>query len=235
VRDESYVCLLSHKCNDRTHGFCDRLISALASYNIRLLKDPFRVGDECSTRMKTFDFDALIFLSSPESWASKPCQLELKTARHRAVPIFTALLEGDVPKALRRRIYWKPYALTDEEFGPEVHSFANAISTRVSLHKNVQLITQDNPPDVTRQAALNITEEGDRTVIAEFVRELASRYCKVADPNTRFWIALAIGKAGTCEAAKLLRKLPTKDHPYPLEGIRQALEMIAQGDNSCLS
>ena len=101
--------------------------------------------------------------------------------------------------------------------------------TRVSVHREVQLLSETNPPDITQAAARNIADSEYRTVVAEFARELAKKYRRIADPTTCFFIALALGNACTPEAAKLLRELPEKDHPLPAEGIKQALEMIAYG------
>jgi hypothetical protein len=194
-----------------------------------LLIDPFRYGEDFTIRMQSLDFDALLFLITPESWKSVPCRIELETAQRRGVPIFTALLEGDIPEELSHRLSWKLQDLDDEAFAKQAHTLACAIRTRVLTHKQIQLLTEKNPPDITRAAAQNVADADDRTVVAEFVSELAQRFRQISDPTTCFWIALALGNACTPEAEKLLLALPSKDHPLPLEGIQQALEMIAHG------
>lgn len=234
MRNEPLTCLLSHKCNELVCGkgvtsLGTRLATALSQDNITLLIDPFRYGEDFTIRMQSVDFDALLFLITPESWKSEPCRIELETAQHRGVPIFTALLEGDIPAELSHRLSWKLQGLDDEAFAGQAHALAYAIRTRVLIRREIQLLTEENPPDVTQAAAENVAEADDRTVLAEFAGELALRYRKITDPTTRFWIALALGKACTPEAKELLRALPSKDHPLPLEGIRQALEILAQG------
>jgi hypothetical protein len=223
-------CLLTHKCNDEMHEFGRKLAMALDQHGIELLIDRFEIGDVADTRMKTFDFDALLFLLSPESWASEACQLELETARRREAPIFIAHLSGDVPEELRRVIYWKPCEYDGQAFAQEIKNLALAIRAHVSLHQEILLLSGNNPPDITLQAARNIYEAPDRAVVAEYAGELAKQYRQVIDPSTRFWIALALGRAGTPEAATFLRALPTDDHPYPVQGIRKALEMVARGE-----
>jgi hypothetical protein len=221
---------MTHKCNDEMHAFGRKLAIALEQYAIELLIDRFEIGDDADTRMKTFDFDALLFLLSPESWASEACQLELATARRRETPIFIAHLSGDVPEELRRVIYWKPCECDGEAFAEEVKNLASAIRAHVSLDKEILLLSGNNPPDITLRAARNVYQASDRAVIAEYADKLAKRYRQVSDPSTRFWIALALGRAGTPEAATLLRALPTDGHPYPFRGIREALEMVARGE-----
>ncbi len=226
--DEARFSLLSHKCSCESHQLGQRLASALKPYDIELLIDPFSPGDDIVRSMETFEFDSFIFLLSPASWSSTQCRVELETARRRGVPFFVIHLEGDVPAELRERIYWKPPE-DDEEFAAQVHQLAIAICARVSFHRRVRKLSAENSPDTTQKAAQEIYDEEDRTLIAEYSRELAKRYELVRDSTTRYWMALALGKAGTPEAAALLRILPSEDHPLPIEGIRQALEMIADG------
>jgi hypothetical protein len=145
------------------------------------------------------------------------------------VPIFTALLEGEIPKAFSRRLSWKLEDLDGKGFAEQVHGLADAMRIRVSVNREVQLLSDTNPPDITQNAARNVADSKYRTVVAEFARELAKRYRGITDPTTCFFMALALGNACTPEAAKLLRGLPEKDHPLPGEGIQQALEMIAHG------
>lgn len=221
---------MTHKCNAEMHALGRRLAAALDQYDIELLIDRFEVGDNAETRMETFEIEALLFLLSPESWASGPCQLELETARRRGAPVFMAHLNGDVPEEVRQMIRWELYELDGEIPVTQVSKLASAIRARVSLHREVLLLSSDNPPDITQQAAHNIYDAPDRTVVAEYASELAKRYSQVVDPSTRFWIAIALGRAGTVEAAALLRALPTGDHPYPDHGIRQALDMVAHGE-----
>jgi len=76
------------------------------------------------------------------------------------------------------------------------------------------------------EVAKSIATEEDRTIVAEFACELARRYRKISDPSTHYWIAIALGRAGTPQAEALLQKLPKGDHPLEIEGIRQAREMI---------
>ena len=98
--------LFTHKCADRAHALGRHLHNALQDASIELLIDPFRLGDDIETRMDSFEFDALLFLSEPESLGSGPCQRELMTARRRSVPVFVVTHAGGSPDCLKRRLYW---------------------------------------------------------------------------------------------------------------------------------
>jgi hypothetical protein len=145
------------------------------------------------------------------------------------VPVLVAQLAGTVPARLKKRIYWSLPRAGSPEFATEIGDLARAIRTRVELRRKLNMLTPDSPPDQTQSAAQEIALEGDRTLVAEDVSLLAQRYLDLGDPTTRFWIAMALGSAGTRKAARLLERLPPQDHPYALEGIRQAKEMIARG------
>jgi len=228
MKDADIKLLLTHKCSLSVHQLGRRLGDALKDHGIQLLIDPFRVGDDVETRMLTFDFDALIFFCSPESIASEPCQLELRSARRQRTPMFVALLEGSVPPQLKVRLYWNPAAIDDAAFAAEASRLATAIRNRVTFSRELRLLHPENFPQETLETARKIATESDRTLVAEYAGELAKRYLAVTDASTRFWIALALGKAGTKHAAQLLDRLPKTDHPYALEGVKQALEMIRQ-------
>lgn len=227
-------CLLSHKCaedlcGNSVHSLGRRLADSLDQHQIELLIDPFRYGEDYAIKMRSLDFDALLLLISPASLKSAAVQVELKTARRIGAPIFTALLEGAIPHQFSRRRSWKLQRLDDATLRNQIPALADAIRIRVTVNKQIKMVVDTNPPDVTQDAAERIYEVVDRSVLAEFARDLAKRYRETNDPTTCYFIALALGKACTPEAAKLLRGLPTKNHPYPIEGVTQALEMIAAG------
>jgi hypothetical protein len=228
LNDEVFTCLLSHKCSLLTHKLGARLAANLEKDFVRLLIDPFNYGDDFSIAMQAVPFDALLFLLTPEGLHSQACQAELSTARRRAVPIFNALLEGEMPEELKESLSWDLRGLDDETLDQQVPALADAMRSRVFIHKLVQLLIAENPWDVTMEAAQNIFNAGSHTILAEYAALLAKRYLLVHDPNTRYWLALSLGKAGTEEAAQLLGELPAEDHPYALEGIRQALDMIGR-------
>ncbi|PYV39713.1 MAG: hypothetical protein DMG06_22400 [Acidobacteria bacterium] len=63
MNEPDITCLLSHKCTDSNHQLADGLINAFSKFGIKLLKDPLHTGDHIETRIRTFEFDALLFLS----------------------------------------------------------------------------------------------------------------------------------------------------------------------------
>jgi len=196
-----------------------------------LLIDPFRLADDVETRIDSFDFDSLIFISSPESLASKFCQRELQVARRKSSPIFVALLSGDVPRKMKKKIYWSIPPSGSLEFVSGVQSLAKRICARVALFRSLRQLNREFPPDKTREAAQTNALDSDTSLVAEVVSLLARRYLQMEDPTTRFWLAQGLGSAGTPKASKLLNHLlPKEDDPYALEGIRQAQAMISLGN-----
>src|ERR1035441_5591537 len=224
------TCLFTHKCSDRAHTIGSILKNALADAGIDVLIDPFRLGDDIETRMDSFEFDALLFLSEPESIASGPCQRELRTAKRRSVPVFVGAVGGGRPDGAERRLYWRLPPADSPEFSNGIKELGEAICRRVRLTRDLRLLHGDRPSDETQAAAQRIAVDTDRSLVADVVSELVRRYRQLEDPTTRYWIALALGSAGTSKAVKLLNKLPREDHPYVLEGIRQARDMIALGN-----
>jgi hypothetical protein len=224
-------CLFSHKCGRRSHDLGARLAEALRPGGVELLVDPFRYGDDFGARMRTFEFDALLFLLSRASWASPACQVELETARVRGAPVFVAHTGGfPIPEELKGR-----YALNLRGSGGDpspaaVARLAEAVIARATLQRRLKSLVAAAPPDVTRAAAEAVAFDSDRTALAERAAELALKYRELEDPITCFFISQALGEAGTQEAAALLRSLPTKGHPYPNDGVRQALELISRAE-----
>jgi hypothetical protein len=228
--EDPAICLFSHKCSEQSHALADRLTAALVRRGVRLLVDPFRYGDDFEVGMKTFEFDALLFLLSPESWDSPACQVELATARRLAAPVFVIHQAGDIPAELKGRYALEPRGPAGRIPEGQIRELAEAIRARAALHKNLQLLDAANPPDLTREVAEWLATDGDRTALAERAPDLVRKYREIRDPTACFHIALALGRAGTLEAAELLRALPPKDHPYPGAGVSQALAMIAGGE-----
>jgi hypothetical protein len=228
MESPAIICLFSHKCSDGAHELGAAIRDVLRTYSIDLRIDPFRVGDDVQTRMRTFDFDAFVFLSSPDSLASPNVQLELETAKYRAVPLFLVRMEGQVPAELRQRQYWTPPAIGDPAFAASIGDLGAAIRARVSCQRDIQLLHSDAVLYEMQEAAQRIALHADRSVVAEHAATLAQRYPRLSDPTTRYWIAIALGRVGTPQAVELLNGLPKHDHPYALEGVRQALEMAGR-------
>jgi hypothetical protein len=219
-------CLFSHKSGEEARLIGRSLQHALLSLGICLQIDPFNVGDDVDVRMQTFKIEALIFLCEPASLASGPVQLERKSAARQGLPIFTIHLKGEVPAALKKRSYWRMPSVDSPAFALGVNEMAKSIQTRVAFNRKIHLLHSGNYIHETVDVARGIAMDEDRTILAEFACELARRYRKIPDPTTRYWIALALGRANTPQAVALLEKLPKGDHPLELEGIQEAREMI---------
>jgi|SRR5271157_2527242 len=220
------ACLFSHKCGCEAHRIGLAIQKTFLSHRITLQIDPFNVGDNVNVRMETFDIEALVFLLSPESVASLPVRLELRSARRQRLPIFIIHLDGLVPAQLKKSTYWKIPPIVSAEFAEGVENLAGAIRSRVGFRRQLRMLYPDNSFHELIEVAQGIALTAERTVLAESACELALKYCKISNPSTRYWIALALGKADTPRAARLLNKLPSKDHPLALEGIQQAKDML---------
>jgi hypothetical protein len=226
---EPVSCLFSHKCGERSHALAEQLAAILGPSRVELLVDRFHYGDDFDVRMQTFSFDALLFLLSPESLESRPCRVELETARRLGAPVFVAHTGDEIPAEFKGR-----YALDLREAeggvpAERVRALGKAIVARAFVQRRLKALRAGEPPDATRAAAQALASDGDRTALAERAGELALKFRELEDPATCFWIALALGEAGTEEAAGLLRTLPPKEHPYSNEGVRQALALVASG------
>lgn len=219
-------CLFSHKCDCEAHEIGFAVQEVFRRFSIDLKIDPFNPGDDTLVRMQTFDIEALIFLCSPESLASMPCRLELKTARRARLPISVVHLRGGVPSSLRQSSYWNMAALGSPSFLCGIENFAKAIRKRVAFKRQLRALYPTNAFHELIEIARAIALETDRTLVAESACELAVKYCGMSDPNTKYWIALALGRADTIRAGRLLDRLPKYDHPLALEGISEAKQMI---------
>jgi hypothetical protein len=222
-------CLFCHKCTTENHAFGLQLKGILERCGVELLIDPFRPGDETDTRMDSFEFDSVLFLWSPESAASEACQRELRTARRRSSPLFVAVDSEAPTRTFKKRILWVRPPDNSSEFAGSVADLGKAIRYRVGFSKDLRRLQGGMPPDESGEAAQRIALDFDRTILAENVSMLAKRYFQTIDYTTRYWIAIALGAAGTAKASRMLTKLPSQDHPLVQEGIRQALEMITHG------
>ena len=220
-------CLFSHKCSEESHSLGATLRQLLSESTIDLLIDPLRIGDDIDTRLDSFQFDTCLFLYSVDSLASKACRRELRTARRRSVPVLVVVKAIAVPtRQLMKRLYWSIPPVESPAFVTGAHELARAIRARAELHQNLKSLTSDRPPDETQLVAETLALKTDPSLVAEVVSVLVMRYLEIADPTTRFWIALALGTASTPRAARLLDTLPVPDHPYVREGVKQAQAMI---------
>lgn len=219
-------CLLSHKCNAEDHEMGRALQAALAPFEIRLEIDPFNPGQDVLMRMQTFEIESVLFFATVQSIASIFCQQELKAALRQGLPIFTAYMNGNLTAWLKKRSVWFVPLRNAPDFMTGAQTLATAIRERVDFHRQVRLLYPENYYFETMDIARNIAMTGERTLVAEYACELARRYRYLTDPSTLFWIAVAIGRANTLQAAKLLDHLPRRDHPLILEGIRQAKESM---------
>lgn len=221
-------CLLTHKCGCATHKLAYQMRNALREYGVTLLLDPFRPVDDINARIETLEIDALLFLSDPESLCSKRCRQELAAARSRDMPIFTVRVKGSVPEELSQRIYPSLTDLDSASFESEMGRFAVWVHTRVLFWQKIRSLSDQSPED-SRQAAQCIYDESDRTILAEFVRQLGNQYKWVQDSTTQFLIAKTIGKARSPQAGVVLLELFARegDHPLARHGVIEALEMVS--------
>ena len=72
-----------------------------------------------------------------------------------------------------------------------------------------------------------IVDGVDPALIAEYLEHIAASYRRDTDTLTRYWIAIAVGKAGTPGANAVLDSFGWDDEPLPQEGIRQARDLLS--------
>jgi hypothetical protein len=220
-------CLFSHKCNPEYHDFAGFVRPIFESDSVVLLVDPFGPGVGVHARIQALEFQALLFLFSPQSWASEYCQAELAAAKASSVPVFAIRWSGELPEALRTRIFVNREGRRYADMADELRGLAQAIRVRGSVRRLIEKLRFPNRPETVRAAAERLADEPDCTALAEFLDCLERVYSCEMDPIARGSLAFAVGKTGTIKGKQMLSawKSP-RDHPYPQECISQALEWI---------
>jgi hypothetical protein len=222
-------CLYSYHHSLATRALGERIRNSLSAQSVEILIDPLELADHVEASLRTFAFDAVLFIGEPESWSSKYCQLELETAKHRSAPVFVARLSGDVPDQYRNRLYFEIARLANNEFETQMRHLATAMHERVNFISLIRALDKASYPGESVRAGRDIFTNTRQTVLAEFLEQLAVRYRESTDPQERYWIALAVGKAGTSDAAKLLEQFRASEcHPFPKEGISEAEMLLDQ-------
>ena len=225
--DESVLtCFASfHWDDDPQRAFLKRVSAACEGHGVTLQFEAFDLGLHVPTRMETIVFDSFVFLCTPAAWASPGCQAELRTARTRHVPVITVRLRGDVPAELMDRVFLDAEDLRGPEEASALDALAATVATRARLHRRIGALDADDSNEQWRRAE-RLFEEVDRTLLAESAQHLALFYRPDVPPATRYWLALALGKAGTAETGAILDRFTWETHPYPLRGIRHARQMM---------
>lgn len=220
-------CLFSHKCHPEYHDLAQFIRPIFESHSVVLLVDPFGPGVGVHARIQALEFQALLFLYSPESWASEYCQAELAAAQAASLPIFSIRWSGELPEALRSRIFVNREDRRDAEMTDELRGLAQAVRVRGSVRLLIEKLRFPNRPETVRAAAERLADEPDCTALAEFLDCLEQVYRLEMDPVARGSLAFAVGKTGTMKGKQMLSAWKsTRDHPYPQECISQALEWI---------
>ena len=156
------------------------------------------------------------------------CQHELETARTRQVPILTVLLESTPPEELRNRIWINANSPDQDVAGQALQDLGVAIKKHAEAYRAAHRLHTDQPPEETRKWAQFLFDCVDPALIADHLCRIAASYKPETDIVTRYWIALSIGKVGSPHSGMILNQLEWEDEPLPLEGIRQARDMLAQ-------
>ena len=222
-------CLFSHKCSIENHAFGFHLQSALEGTGIHLLIDPFHLEDDMEAQIDRYVFDAIILLWSPEVKMSQIVERECLAARRLGLPFFVAVSFGIPPPDFKKEYVWLAPPVESPHFFGAAVNLGRTIHASVGLQRTMRMLSAGSTPDESRAAAERLALDFDRSLLVESLPLLAEQYLQINDPVTRYWIAIALGAAGTAVAADLLAKLPKEDHPLVLEGIRQAREIIKCG------
>ena len=197
------------------------------------MKNPQNIPEEAGpgvsvgARIQALEFQALLFLFSAESWASKYCQAELAAALASFVPVFAIRWSGNLADVLGSRICVDRGNRRNAEIADEVRCLAQAIRIRGSIWSLIEMLRFPNGPETARAAAERLADEPDRTALVEFLDGLEQVYSCELDPIARGSLAFAVGKTGTIKGKQMLSAWKSPhDHPYPQECISQALEWI---------
>ena len=220
-------CLLSHKCKCEYHTFAQFICPIFEVHSVKLLIDPFGPGVDVCARIQALEFQALLFLFSPESWNSWYCQTELAAAQAAWVPVFSIRWSGDLPQSLSNRVFVDHAGHSNADIEEELHCLAQAVRIRGSIRKLIERLHFPNTPEEVRDAAERLADESDCTALTEFLDCLDQTYSKEIDPIARGNLAFAVGKTGTDKAKRmLLAWRSSSDHPYPQKCISQSLDWV---------
>lgn len=225
---ENVSCLVTHKCS-QDHDFVEYVRPIFLAHAVHLLCDPFGPGVEVLARIRSLEYQALLFLFSRESWASRYCQAEFRAARSAAVPIFSISRSGgELPRSLRDRIFLVCGAGAETRLSSELHALAQAVRVRGVIRALLERLRFPNTPEIARHAATQLADEPDATALTEFLDYIKRIHTRQMDEIARGSLAFALGRTGTEKARQILEdwRCPG-DHPYPQECISLALEMVA--------
>ncbi len=141
--------------------------------------------------------------------------------------MITLVIKDIIPQELRARIWI--------DARPECGGFTEArlemLYTTVDAHARAyyaahSLLSEHHPED-TRRNAQSLFDSVDSSLLGELLQDLRRSYRPDTDVITRYWIALTLGKVGTCEARVILDDLNWETEPLPREGLRQAHDMLS--------
>lgn len=227
LTDRGVSCLFSHKCESRFHDYGVQISPVFKANSVKLLIDPFGPGENITARIQALEFQALLFLLSPESWDSPYCQAELAAAQSASVPIFMIRWSGVVPDSFRDRIFLDCEGGTDVTMTNSLHRLARAISIRASIRALIQELCFPNTPETVRSAAQRLADEPDCTALTEFLDCIERTYTSDMDPIARGDLALAVGKTRTDKAERILMGWQSSDDlDLPQKLILQALKWV---------
>lgn len=218
-----YHCLVSHSESD--HDVALRIQRMLTRPDLILDVDPFPIGVDITARLETWTIHVLLFLATPDSVTSRWCRAELRAAARRGIPMVAARLRGDMAGALVNRIYLDLADTDETSFAQRVAQLEEPLRTRAQLFGLVEASGPDEFVDDSQWAARELAfGDHDPAALAEFVRSIGRQFRRSSDPATQAWLAKALGRADSREAAMLvkqfLQRLPTKAHAF----VRAALE-----------
>ncbi len=212
----------------------DVLRSGFSTQGIQLLIDPFQPGVGVGARIENLDFQALLFLSSPESLASPWCRVELSVARQRGIPLFVIRRAGEVPVELQQRVILDAVFEDDEwdraagrDFADRLQTLAAEMRIRAELWKRIALLgAQAGDAGEQRRIAIEV-EDADPTAITELIGFLDRCYSLQLDEAARASLARALGRTGSPAAVTVLRRWAgIEDHPYGKRAIRESLQAL---------
>jgi hypothetical protein len=120
------------------------------------------------------------------------------------------------------RLFVKDCAL-EQQLDALKRRFRRLLET--SLQEHLQVAADPSRSQDERSAAVqHVADNIDAEIPLDFLRHLETAYYITEDPTLRYWLAIAPGYTGRPKAKEVLERLSSwEQHPYPKEGIQQAL------------
>ena len=165
--------LFSHSCAPEAHALHEQLATHFASAKLKLLLDPFNVGDDVQLAMRRLEIHGLVFHCTNKSVLSEPVKIELDTAEMLNAPILCLRDSAPIPSQFLNRIFQSINA-QDTAAPKWAPALADAMRSRSRVHWVLCWLRDPGRSVWEREGGINWLLEQPAQILAEFKDSLIS-------------------------------------------------------------